>query len=1751
MKRVLAILLCLLLALGTLVLIACDEKDDGTNGSGNNQNNAHVHTYKTDAEWTKDASGHWYDVTCGCVDATVRKLQHVDDNKDAICDVCKFEYDHEHTYSEDWTADCTNHWNTADCGCIIAGANLAAHKDENGDGECDTCKYVIEDLHTHYYDTAWTTDSEYHWHAALCEHGAEVADKAAHEINAAGYCVVCDQKIKEIDKTDIGTILAAAVANNYKVISGNVHYEEIVYDTPTALLNSKTDEVFFVLGTEDSYILLKNYNANGTFIGGEQQYFETLPNGEIFGIMMPIGSIDLATTQGAPEKLNGYNYTPGSILSAGYDDTSTLAQTIANFYDLMKTQADVKDIVESYDPETGKYSFSFEYLAVDATLQHPSDGSGGEGEMVYQAYVYFVDIEFSVNDDFVIDLCDFTVTSYRNWELDQDITYDPETNTYEMLDTASATIYKYSVSQTSGERTFTTIYPKASFVPADFELFLVTGTDYDEDSHLYITDEVEILDTDGDGIVDLVIDPYTFIRLHIGNVIPSSAIPSFMDDPVVTYENLNGSGTPWGSADDFQAPDFSGYMNAISFFTIDSGEYMFTITAGEVVKKVHVTITGEPAPDTSLDTPSDFHVKVTEEGAYADEYKFVATEAGIYTFNLPAGLGISSDRGMFVAPGVQYTANEEGATLVFECWAGREITYYVAAGARGWYNITVDFEAADIQKPLDPSEALTGVYDAAAGAETGVLTIDGTNKTIVFEHSKGSNSYTFTFDDGKFVLMNQYGPISSMMAAYLGILTLDENNLPATFTYDQKVYTLTLQGSEPTPNPGEDDEDTLQGSGTDSDPYVLPEAGDYVCAFPGQVDVVWYKLNITEGGYLTLSSTYGENAWFKLGTDPMHYSQNNEGNGQSVSAYFPAGSVAYIGVGEYSEKIADVDFKVEFEAKASDSFDELVGTWYGKAEGFFTIDYTLTINADGTGTLTYVSFGETNATVSYVFVDGNDVIIGYTSMNGAGSLICTYDGTTFACTQGTMMDSFVFQTTPIEDGGDVGGEDPDEPQEPETDPLKQAVCGDYPELIDGYVVYIYNNGEDYVVNVAKTNDDGEYIVDLYFTYEVTDNLDGTYTLTLTYNPVNYEKGAEFVDEILENDFVIAQKTFEEALISSDFENALNGESVSFYTDSDTGNLMANFWPSDYSYDYYYIATVVDNLDGTYTITFVVDENNLAYNPANDYFHADKTIIATYDGTSVSIAYEGEEPAPSEPAGTFDDPIALQESNTCQFPGGWGYTFYSFTPAVNGTLTITVVDNDDLSWGYGFGEYEINQVEGLTADITLTAGRTVYIGMSTYSAEAGVIEFTSTFVESTEEPTPVEPDGSAENPFSLVMGENSLVYQGYAYAWALYKYTAEEDGVLTITMITSNYDLGYGSAPMMINGSQASPLSITLSAGQTIWIGITTASGSNSATPIEFTAEFGNGEGEEVQEPVREADLVIGNNAINAENINFTYTATADIKLSLTLGNQIMGEVIVTYSINGGTAIAIANGSSVEVELKANDVLVVSAETTMGYQSITVAEVVDEPQEPGNTPAGSGTNADPYIITIPGEITFNGAHDAYIQFTAAEDGTYVLTYPSGCYVTGMPGAAIKDSANCTYTFDMTAGQTLKVNPWKTSGTGEFKYTIAKAEVVTPDPEEPGEGGEEGGATGTAETYVNGTVTIVIDKVADTLVITKGTTTYTYSYSETYNKAVDGVVAGTVYDANGGFTNVMNLTFNDDGTVKSFVWYGQTYKDFVKQ
>ncbi|MBR3963789.1 MAG: sortase B protein-sorting domain-containing protein [Clostridia bacterium] len=124
----------------------CGEKGTDTFTSGEKLG----HTEGT--AWEKDATGHWHTCTvagCGVIIDT-SKAEHTPDREAATetdpikCSVCGYEIApvlaHTHAYGTEWKSDKDNHWNECVCG---DKANTVAHKDENTDGKCDTCEYVV------------------------------------------------------------------------------------------------------------------------------------------------------------------------------------------------------------------------------------------------------------------------------------------------------------------------------------------------------------------------------------------------------------------------------------------------------------------------------------------------------------------------------------------------------------------------------------------------------------------------------------------------------------------------------------------------------------------------------------------------------------------------------------------------------------------------------------------------------------------------------------------------------------------------------------------------------------------------------------------------------------------------------------------------------------------------------------------------------------------------------------------------------------------------------------------------------------------------------------------------------------------------------------------------------------------------------------------------------------------------------------------------------------------------------------------------------------------------------------------------------------------------------------------------------------------------------------------------------------------------------------------------------------------------
>lgn len=184
-KQILLILLAVVLALSLVVMFtAC--------------NNQHEHTYST--EWTTDADYHWHAATCEHTSEKSGLAVHSDNNDDGRCDTCDYELTHKHTFNETyWLWDSESHWRIATCEHTEEKGSLGAHIDENSDNKCDICEYPIS-THEHSYSESWESNETEHWLPATCEHTDLKSSVGAHvDINEDEHCDVCFRELPHVD----------------------------------------------------------------------------------------------------------------------------------------------------------------------------------------------------------------------------------------------------------------------------------------------------------------------------------------------------------------------------------------------------------------------------------------------------------------------------------------------------------------------------------------------------------------------------------------------------------------------------------------------------------------------------------------------------------------------------------------------------------------------------------------------------------------------------------------------------------------------------------------------------------------------------------------------------------------------------------------------------------------------------------------------------------------------------------------------------------------------------------------------------------------------------------------------------------------------------------------------------------------------------------------------------------------------------------------------------------------------------------------------------------------------------------------------------------------------------------------------------------------------------------------------------------------------------------------------------------------
>ena len=104
------------------------------------------------SEWKYNEHTHWQSVICTtsqCDFNMPAPENHVDDDKNGVCDVCSYDLS-KHEHQGKWYMNEEIHFYEYTCGCV--NNDIAEfHLDCDGDEKCDICGYVMQEPPTNYF----------------------------------------------------------------------------------------------------------------------------------------------------------------------------------------------------------------------------------------------------------------------------------------------------------------------------------------------------------------------------------------------------------------------------------------------------------------------------------------------------------------------------------------------------------------------------------------------------------------------------------------------------------------------------------------------------------------------------------------------------------------------------------------------------------------------------------------------------------------------------------------------------------------------------------------------------------------------------------------------------------------------------------------------------------------------------------------------------------------------------------------------------------------------------------------------------------------------------------------------------------------------------------------------------------------------------------------------------------------------------------------------------------------------------------------------------------------------------------------------------------------------------------------------------------------------------------------------------------------------------------------------------------------
>lgn len=480
---------------------------------------------------------------------------------------------HEHTYSDAWVYNDTQHWHPASCDDTNTVSEQAAHVDENGDLKCDVCGYNYP--HEHVFDMdKWTSDETNHWHAALCGHDAKNGE-AAHTPDVTGVCTVCGYKVGDPDVSTVEKALEVALVQESLAehAEGTIQSYNAIYgrtSTYTASYDKYEDYTY-------------TYYDGGYSV--TERWFTIGSDGN----MMAVESID-----GATPSLYQYEFTAEKDEMRGYMFETVIGTN--NYYgvtDLVEglyKNAEASGLETTDKVEDGVYTFTYDWY-YEATTTTGYDDAGNEivGRYQYGDQYNEITVSFTLSSRNYIETVEAEVVTY-----DSDSLEFPEGD-----DEARGTLKEDAEPYTEDTYSFT----QGGRNPYVYDEVIMTSFDL-------VDAEGNKVNGDQD-VAPVTIAPYVYTTYTLDNIVPSTADGSLDKISKIVLYKLNvQSGAYEPITTVYKPVNVYASATGVSISPSAEGTYRIELSSTKVTTYINLEV-AYPAPTA---------IEATANGSSTDSY---------------------------------------------------------------------------------------------------------------------------------------------------------------------------------------------------------------------------------------------------------------------------------------------------------------------------------------------------------------------------------------------------------------------------------------------------------------------------------------------------------------------------------------------------------------------------------------------------------------------------------------------------------------------------------------------------------------------------------------------------------------------------------------------------------------------------------------------------------------------------------------------------------------------------------------------------------------------------------------------------------------------------------------------------------------------------------------------------------------------------------------------------------------------------